>query len=109
MNDMCAMCHAKMVPLSLKFLPGEKFFDHFDLITLEHADFYPDGRDLGENYTETSWLMSPCLESGRLDCSHCHTPSGRQRFEAAEANQSCLPCHEKRSQARRAFAPSGRQ
>ncbi len=95
MNDMCATCHAKMVPLSLKFLPGEKFFDHFDLITLEHADFYPDGRDLGENYTETSWLMSPCLESGRLDCSHCHTPSGRQRFEAAEANQSCLPCHEK--------------
>ena len=51
MNDMCATCHAKLVPLSLTFLPGDKFFDHFDLITLEHADFYPDGRDLGENYT----------------------------------------------------------
>ena len=51
MNDMCATCHAKLVPLSLSFLPGDKFFDHFDLITLEHADFYPDGRDLGENYT----------------------------------------------------------
>ena len=95
MNDMCATCHAKLVPLSLSFVPGEKFFDHFDLITLEHADFYPDGRDLGENYTFTSWLMSPCAQSGKLDCNHCHTPSGRLRFEGKTANQMCLPCHQK--------------
>ncbi len=48
------------MPLSVSFRPGDKFFDHFDLVTLEHADYYPDGRDLGENYTFTSWLMSPC-------------------------------------------------
>ncbi len=95
MNDMCATCHAKLVPLSLTFLPGDKFFDHFDLITLEHADFYPDGRDLGENYTYTSWLMSPCVQSGKLDCNHCHTPSGRMRFEGEKSNQMCMPCHEK--------------
>ena len=77
MNDMCATCHAKMIPLSHDFRPGDQFFDHFDLVTLEHPDFYPDGRDLGENYTYTSWLMSPCAESGKLDCIHCHTPSGR--------------------------------
>jgi tetratricopeptide (TPR) repeat protein len=93
LNDLCATCHAKMVPLSLSFTPGDKFFDHFDLATLEHADFYPDGRDLGENYTYTSWLMSPCLKSGKLDCNHCHTPSGRMRFEGEQANQSCMPCH----------------
>ena len=63
--------------------------------TLEHADFYPDGRDLGENYTYTSWLMSPCVRSGKLDCNHCHTPSGRMRFEGRKANQMCMPCHEK--------------
>lgn len=94
MNDMCATCHAKLVPLSLSFLPGDKFFDHFDLIALEHADFYPDGRDLGENYTHTSWLMSPCAKSGKLDCNHCHTPSGRPRFEGPQSNQMCMPCHE---------------
>jgi hypothetical protein len=77
MNDMCATCHAKMSPLSMDFTPGEKFFDHFDLITYEHADFYPDGRDLGENYTHTSWLSSACAQGGKLDCNHCHTPSGR--------------------------------
>ena len=95
MNDMCATCHAKMVPLSLSFQPGDKFFDHFDLVTLDHADYYPDGRDLGENYTQTSWLMSPCVKAGTLDCNYCHTPSGRLRFEGEKSNQMCRPCHEK--------------
>ena len=95
MNDMCATCHAKLIPLSLAFTPGDNFFDHFDLIALEHADFYPDGRDLGENYTYTSWLMSPCVKSGKLDCNHCHTPSGRMRFQGATSNQMCMPCHAK--------------
>jgi len=93
-NDMCATCHAKMVPLSTSFMPGDKFFDHYDLITLEHHDYYPDGRDLGENYTYTSWLMSPCAKSGKLDCNHCHTPSGRMRYEGENSNQACMPCHE---------------
>jgi len=94
-NDLCATCHAKMIPLSTDFVAGDKFFDHYDAITLEHPDFYPDGRDLGENYTYTPWLMSPCAKSGKLDCNHCHTPSGRMRFEGEKANQACLPCHEK--------------
>jgi tetratricopeptide (TPR) repeat protein len=95
MNDMCATCHAKFVPLSLDFLPGDKFFDHFDLVVLDHPDYYPDGRDLGENYTCTSWMMSPCANSGKLDCNHCHTPSGRPRFTGTEASKSCAPCHQK--------------
>lgn len=95
-NAACSVCHAKMSPITSNFAPGERFFDHFDLVTLEDPDFYPDGRDLGENYTYTSWLMSPCAKSGKLDCIHCHTSSGRYRFKAAEkANEACLPCHEK--------------
>lgn len=93
MNDMCATCHAKLIPLSTSFLPGDAFFDHYDLITLDNADFYPDGRDLGENYTMTSWLMSPCVKAGGLDCNHCHTPSGRPRQEGPKSNELCLPCH----------------
>ena len=94
-NDLCAPCHAKMSPMSESFLPGDRFFDHFDLITLEHPDFYPDGRDLGENYTMTGWAMSPCALSGQLDCVHCHTSSGRFR-QADAADESCLPCHAER-------------
>jgi tetratricopeptide (TPR) repeat protein len=96
-NAICAPCHAKMSPVTMNFAPGERYFDHFDLVGFENADFYPDGRDLGENYTYTQWRLSPCAKSGKLDCIHCHTSSGRYRFkEAANANDACLPCHDER-------------
>ena len=96
-NAACSICHAKMSPITSTFTPGDRFFDHFDLAALEDPDFYPDGRDLGENYTYTSWLMSPCARAGQLHCVSCHTSSGRYRFKAAEkANDACLPCHESR-------------
>jgi len=96
-NSMCGSCHAKMSPVSASFKPGDRYFDHFDLTTLEHPDFYPDGRDLGENYTMTTWRMSPCVKSGKLDCMHCHTSSARYRFRSDERpNAACLPCHQER-------------
>lgn len=96
-SDMCAPCHAKMSPITASFAPGERYFDHFDLVTLENPDFYPDGRDLGENYTFTQWKMNPCAASGKLDCVHCHTSSGRYRFkDPIRANDACMPCHEER-------------
>ena len=96
-NSLCASCHAKLTPITTSFKPGDRYFDHFDLTTLENPDFYPDGRDLGENYTYTTWRMSACAKSGKLDCSYCHTSSGRYRFKAADkANNACLPCHKER-------------
>jgi tetratricopeptide (TPR) repeat protein len=98
-NAACGSCHAKMSPLTTTFKPGDRFFDHFDIATLDDRDYYPDGRDLGENYTYTSWLMSPCVKSGQLNCIKCHTSSGRYRFGAEEkANEACLPCHAERVQ-----------
>jgi tetratricopeptide (TPR) repeat protein len=85
-----------MSPLTETVTPGDRFFDHYDIATLEDPDFYPDGRDLGENYTYTSWLMSPCAKAGKINCVTCHTSSGRYRFKAEEkANDACMPCHEK--------------
>jgi tetratricopeptide (TPR) repeat protein len=96
-NANCSSCHAKAVVLTTTFKPGDKFYDHFGLVTLENSDYYPDGRDLGENYTYTSWLMSPCVKSGKLDCFHCHTSSGRYKFKAEDkANQACMPCHKEK-------------
>jgi tetratricopeptide (TPR) repeat protein len=80
--------------LTLEYRPEDRFYDHFDLVTLEDPDFYPDGRDLGENYTLTSWNLSPCAKSGQLDCMHCHTSSGRYRFKKELFNNACMPCHE---------------
>jgi len=94
-NVTCSGCHAKSSLLTKTFNPGERFFDHFDLVTLESPDYYPDGRDLGENYTYTSWIMSSCVKSGKLDCLHCHTSSGRYKFKVDDkANQACMPCHQ---------------
>jgi tetratricopeptide (TPR) repeat protein len=101
-SDMCASCHARIVPLTATFRPGDRFFDHFDLGALESGEFYPDGRDLGENYTFTTWRLSRCAQSGQLDCVTCHTSSGRYRFRADEdANAACSPCHAEKVRAPR--------
>lgn len=94
-NDTCSSCHAKAMPLTASFMPGDRFFDHFDLTTLENPDFYPDGRDLGENYTFTTWRMSPCVKAGNLNCLFCHTSSGRYRHKD-NPNESCRECHQER-------------
>ena len=50
---------------------------------------------MGENYTYTSWRLSPCLKSEQFECVHCHTSSGRFR-QKDDPNTACLPCHEQR-------------
>ncbi len=95
-NDACLSCHARLIPLTDEFTPGDRFFDHFDLVTLEHPDYHPDGRDLGENYT-TSWWLSPCVAASDLTCLHCHTSSGRFRFSDGP-DEACLPCHAPRAE-----------
>ncbi len=96
-NALCSSCHAKARQLTSGMKPGDRFFDHFDLVTWESPDYAPDGRDLGENYTYTSWSRSPCAKGGALDCLHCHTSSGRYRFaDPVRANGACLPCHAQR-------------
>ncbi|NCB07037.1 MAG: ammonia-forming cytochrome c nitrite reductase subunit c552 [Bacteroidia bacterium] len=91
-NDGCATCHAKMSPVTPSYIPGDKFFDNYNLTTLEDHDFYPDGRSLGENYTMTDWMMNPCAEKSDLHCVTCHTSSGRDRNKE-NPNNSCLSCH----------------
>ncbi len=92
-NAVCNSCHAKSQPLTPEFRLGDDFFNHYGLTLLESPDYYPDGRDLGENYTATSWLMSPCAKGGKLSCLHCHTSSGRYRFANGRENESCASCH----------------
>jgi tetratricopeptide (TPR) repeat protein len=92
-GDACASCHAKAFPLTVSYRPGDDFFDQFDLGILDLPDYYPDGRDLGENYTYTQWLLNPCIKSGQMDCLHCHTSSGRFRFTDDLKNNACMPCH----------------
>jgi len=94
-NWSCAPCHAKMHPITPSYMPGDRFFDNYDLVILNNADFYPDGRDLGENYTYTSWMMNECTAKSELHCVTCHTSSGRDRFKN-NPNDACIKCHAER-------------
>lgn len=96
-NSSCAPCHAKMQPITPSYMPGDRYFDNYDLTTLENTDFYPDGRDLGENYTYTGWMMNECKINSELHCVTCHTSSGRDRF-ADNPNQACASCHQENAE-----------
>ncbi len=96
-TDACATCHSKMIPITPSYMPGEKYFDNYNLTTLEDPDFYPDGRSLGENYTLTGWMMNPCVEESDLNCVTCHTSSGRDRNKD-NPNNTCLQCHEDKAE-----------
>lgn len=94
-SSTCAGCHTKGGPISEGFETGELYWDHYDLTTFEHTDYYPDGRDLGENYTMGSWWLSPCVKEGNLTCTDCHTSSGRDKNKN-NPNDACVTCHQKR-------------
>ena len=100
-------CHAKLVPLSVSFRPGDKFFDHFDLVTLEHADYYPDGRDLGENYTYTSWLMSPCASRGSWTATTVTRRAAGRGLLGEQAEPACRLATRNGCETRRAQPSSG--
>ena len=96
-NASCSPCHAKMNPITPSYMPGDKYFDNYNVTTLEDRDFFADGRDLGENYTLTGWMMNKCVQESELHCVTCHTSSGRDRFKD-NPNQACLSCHNNRTQ-----------
>ncbi|MCL3779719.1 hypothetical protein EMN47_04865 [Prolixibacteraceae bacterium JC049] len=93
----CSSCHAKMNPLTASYPPGEDFWQHFNLMTLENPDYYVDGRDLGENYTYTTWLQSKCADESDLHCVSCHTSSGRYRFKGEKHMVACAKCHQEQA------------
>lgn len=96
-NSSCAPCHAKMSPITPSYMPGDKYFDNYNITTLEDRDYYPDGRSLGENYTMTDWMMNKCGQESEMHCVTCHTSSGRDR-NADNPNQGCLTCHNNRNE-----------
>jgi hypothetical protein len=77
------------------FKPGDRFFDHYGLATLENPDYYPDGRDPGENYTYTSWSHESLRQVRASSIASSATPpaAGTGSKQRQKANQACMPCH----------------
>jgi predicted CXXCH cytochrome family protein len=89
--DACGACHARRSELTGDFMPGDGFFDHFDLAMADATDlYYPDGQVRDEDYEYASFLGSR-MGAGGVDCLDCHQPhSAKIRLPG---NFLCLRCH----------------
>ena len=108
MDDICATCHAKLVALGPTFSPGDRYFDHYDLVVLDHPDYYPDGRNLGENYTFTSWLMSGCASRANWIATTATRPAAGHGSRTRCRTSSACPatCSSASSRAGTAIMPT---
>jgi tetratricopeptide (TPR) repeat protein len=90
--DMCGSCHARRSDLTGAFKPGDKFFDHFELSTVDGSDmFYPDGQIHEEDYEFSAFLGSKMHQAG-LTCLDCHPRS--LHVAKLHGNNLCLQCHQ---------------
>ena len=89
--DTCGSCHARRADLTGDFVPGDNFFDRYELAMVDSSDlFYPDGQVRDEDYEFTAFLGSKMHQAG-LTCLDCHPRS--LHMAKLHGNQLCLQCH----------------
>ena len=89
--DTCATCHSRRSDLTGDFKPGDSFFDHFELSTVDHSEqFYPDGQIHDEDYEFTAFYGSKMHQAG-VTCLDCHPRS--LHMPRPQGNAVCLRCH----------------
>jgi tetratricopeptide (TPR) repeat protein len=91
MFDACAACHSRRTEITGDPKPGESFFDHHLISTVDNSDvFYADGQVHEEDYEVTAFLGSKMYQHG-VRCEDCHD------FHTAKVrlpgNMMCLSCH----------------
>lgn len=87
----CAGCHARRGELTGDFVPGESFWDHYQLTITDQSDtFYPDGQIRDEDYEFTSFLSSRMHHAG-VRCMDCHDMHSMKPL--LPGNQLCIRCH----------------
>lgn len=90
-EDMCASCHSRRGDITGDFKPGDDFFDHYDLTTVDHGElFYADGQIHDEDYEFTAFLGSKMHTAG-VTCLDCHLRS--LHMPRPHGNDICLRCH----------------
>ncbi len=88
---MCGSCHSRNTDLTGNFKPGDAFFDHYALDTLDYSrHWYPDGQIKDEDYELTSFLGSQMSHAG-VTCLDCHNPHSAKN--TLVGNELCMRCH----------------
>ncbi|MFM7099609.1 MAG: multiheme c-type cytochrome, partial [Verrucomicrobiota bacterium] len=89
--DACGSCHARRTELTGDFVPGDRFDDHFGLVTVDETDTYhADGQVRDENYEFGSFAGSRMGAAG-VHCLDCHQPHTGKRLLPGDA--LCQRCH----------------
>jgi tetratricopeptide (TPR) repeat protein len=91
MFDTCASCHSRRMELTGDFVPGDRYYDHYQLATVDETDtWYPDGQNWDEDYEVTA-LLGSRMHLKNVRCVDCHD------FHSAKVrmpdNWMCLTCH----------------
>ncbi|MFT5370136.1 MAG: putative CXXCH cytochrome family protein, partial [Candidatus Latescibacterota bacterium] len=96
--EVCIQCHAAKEILTEGYLPGENFYDYYQLILPDDKRFfYPDGQPRVYIYPGALHLMSPCFVNDELQCTTCHDAHGSTRDVDLVADREgvglCEGCH----------------
>jgi Flp pilus assembly protein TadD len=91
MLETCAACHARRGEITGDLVPGDSFYDHFNLTVPDGTDvYYPDGQVRDENFEFSAFLGSKMHAAG-VRCVDCHDPhSGKH---VVQGNALCMQCH----------------
>jgi tetratricopeptide (TPR) repeat protein len=88
---MCGSCHSRNTDLTGDFVPGDSFYDHYALETLDPAGrWYPDGQIKDEDYEFAPYLGSKMYQAG-VTCIDCHTRDVTK--PQLKGNDLCMKCH----------------
>jgi Flp pilus assembly protein TadD len=91
MFETCGSCHSRRRDLTGEFVPGDSFFDHFQLAIPDETDiFYPDGQVREEDYEFSAFLGSRMHAAG-VRCVDCHHPHSSK--PVLPGNLLCMRCH----------------
>ena len=88
---LCGSCHSRNTDLTENFKPGDSFYDHYALETLDgDKRWYPDGQIKDEDYEFEAFLGSKMYQDGVI-CLDCHNPHSYKNTLAG--NDLCMRCH----------------
>ncbi len=88
--ESCAPCHSRRSGLTQRYLPGNRFLDHYAPELLEPDLYFEDGQIRDEVFVYGSFLQSRMYREN-VKCSDCHNPhSTALKFEG---NANCTQCH----------------
>ncbi len=91
MLGVCGSCHSRREEVAGGFTPGDSYFDHYEMETVDETDnWFADGQVRSEDYEFASFLGSKMRQRG-VTCLDCHNPHSMKLL--LPGNDLCLRCH----------------